>query len=69
MCAKALYIGKAKIKLRQRLNNHKSKDRTFKKRNQKSSQKLFQKHYCLDDHTVIGDCGFLLLKDVKCISI
>ena len=69
MCAKALYIGKAKIKLWHRLNNHKSKDRTFKKRNQKSSQKLFQKHYCLDDHTVIGDCGFLLLKDVKCISI
>ena len=69
MCAKALYIGKAKIKPRHRLNNYKSKHRTFKKRNQKSSQKLFQKHYCLDDHTVIGDCGFLLLKDVKCISI
>ena len=40
-----------------------------KKEIKKSSQKLFQKHYCLDDHTVIGDCGFLLLKDVKCISI
>ena len=39
-----------------------------KKEIKKSSQKLFQKHYCLDDHTVIGDCGFLLLKDVKCIS-
>ena len=69
MCAKASYIEKAKIKFRHRVNNYKSKHRNFKKRNQKASQKLFHKHYCLDDHTVIDDCDFLLLKDVKCISI
>ena len=69
MCAKASYIEKAKIKLRHRVNNYKSKHRNFKKRNQKASQRLFQKHYCLDDHKVIDDCDFLLLKYVKCISI
>ena len=30
------------------------------KRNQKASQKLFRKHYCLNDHTAIDDCGFIL---------
>ena len=41
MCAKALYIGKAKIKLRHKLNNYKSKHRTFKKRNQKVFPETF----------------------------
>ena len=69
MCAKASYIEKAKIKFQHRVNNYKSKHRNFNKRNKKTSQKLFHKHYCLDDHTVVDDCDFLLLKDVKCISI
>ena len=69
MCAKASYIEKAKIKFRHRVNNYKSKHRNFKKRNKKASLKLFHKHYCLDDHTVVDDCDFLLLKGVKCISI
>ena len=71
MCAKASYSEKAEVKFRHKVNNYKSKHRNFtkKKRNQKASQKLFHKHYCLDNHTVIDDCDFLLLKDVKCISI
>ena len=43
----SLYVGKAKI-------------RTFKKRNQKASQKLFHKHHCLHEHTAIDDCDFIL---------
>ena len=31
-----------------------------KKRNQKASQKLFHKHYCLHEHTGIDDCDFIL---------
>ena len=62
MCATALYIAKTKIKLQHRLNNYKRKHRTFKKRNQKASHKLFHKHYCLDGHSVNDDCDFLLFE-------
>ena len=70
MCAKALYIGKAKLNSGTSLIITKANiELQKKKRNQKASQKLFHKHYCLHNHTVIGDWDFLLLKDVKCISI
>ena len=62
MCANVPYIGKAKIKFRHRLNNYKTKYRPSKKRSQIASQKLFHKHYCLDGHTAIDNCDFLLLE-------
>ena len=41
----APYVGKAKTKLRYRLNNCKSKQRAFRKGNCRIPQKLLHSHY------------------------
>ena len=62
VCGKAPFVGKAKVKFQYRLNNYKSKHRTFRKGSQKIPQKRFHCHYCLDSHLGIYDWDFTLFE-------
>ena len=62
VCGGVPYVGKAKTKFRYRLNNYKSKHRTFRKGNQKVPQKCFYAHYCLDGHSGIDDWNFVIFE-------
>ena len=61
ICGKILHFGKAKTKFCNRLNNYKSKNRAFQKDNQKVAQKRLHAHYCLDGHSGIDDCDFVII--------
>ena len=62
VCGEVPYVGKAKTKFRYRFNNYKSKHRAFRKGNQKVPQKRFHAHYCLDGHSGIDDCDFVIFE-------
>ena len=68
MCGDAPYVGKAKTKFRYRFNNYKSKNRAFRKGNQKKNQKRFHDHYCLDGHLGIDDWDFTLFEQCKTLK-
>ena len=65
VCGGVLYIGKAKTKFRYRLNNYKSEHGAFRKGNQKVPQKRFHPHYCLDGHSGIDDCNFVIFEQCE----
>ena len=52
-------VGKTKTQFFYRINNYKSKHRSFRKSNQKVLQKPFQAHYYLDGHSGIDDSVFV----------
>ena len=58
VCGEAPYFGKAKTKFQYKFNNYKSKQRVFRKENQKIPQKFFDDHYCLYGHLGNDDWNF-----------
>ena len=59
------YVGKAKNKFCYRFNNYKSKQRAFRKGNQKVSQKLFHTQYCLDGNSGIEYWDFVIFEQCE----
>ena len=51
-----------KTEFRYSSNNHKSKDRVFRKDNRKVPRKVFPTHYFLDGHNGIEDWDFVLFE-------
>ena len=62
VCGEVPYVGKTKTKFRYMFNNYKSKQRVFRKGNQKVPQKRFHAHYCLDGHSGIDGCDFVIFE-------
>ena len=60
VCGGFPYVEKAKTKFRCRFNNYKSKQKAFRKGNQKVPQKRFHAHYCLNGHSGIDDWKFVI---------
>ena len=65
VCGEVPYVGKAKNKFRYRFNNYKSKQRAFRKGNQKVSQKLFHTQYCLDGYSGIEYWDFVIFEQCE----
>ena len=59
------YVRKAKTKFQFRFDNCKSKHRAFRKGNQKVPQKRFHAHYCVDGHSGIDDCNFVIFEQCE----
>ena len=65
VCGEVPYVGKAKNKFRYRCNNYKSKQRAFRKGNQKVAQKLFHTQYCLDGYSGIEYWDFVIFEQCE----
>ena len=65
VCGDVPYVGKAKTKFRYRFNNYKSKNRAFRKGNQKVPQKRLHAHYCLDCHSELDNWDFVIFEQCE----